>query len=121
MGRCIKWTPSWRLNWRERERKKSHTRVKQGDGERKEEKRVMRKQITLWCSATHFSCRLLRAHCFPLFVILTTSHYLFLCNHHNQNIWILSVTTSVHGRSSQHHFSDKVLCSFSYFKTMKLM
>jgi hypothetical protein len=64
----------------------------------KDMEREKGKQIYLWCSVTHFSCRLLRAHYFPPFAIATTFHYLLLCNHHNQNMWILSVTTPVHGR-----------------------
>lgn len=56
------------------------------------------------------------------FALHTTSYYLFfLCNHHNQNIWILSVQTPVHGRVASDTFSEKVPCFFSYFKPRSKM
>lgn len=45
--------------------------------------------------------------CAISFVLLTTAYFLIHCSHRNQNIWILSVETSVPARSCQYLFSEK--------------
>lgn len=53
---------------------------------------------------------------FPVisFVILAASHYLLLCNRQHHRVYLLC-SNSCSARSTQHHFSEKTLCLFSYF------
>lgn len=99
MGRCIKWTPSWRLNWREREKEEPHKSKTRGWREKGRKKSDEEANYSL------VQCHsfLLQAFEGPLFPSLCHPHHLSL---------------SVRLQSSQSKYLDSLcynFCSWQVF------